>query len=111
MAVVYKVLGQSAPANTAETTVYTVPASTYAIISQIIVTALDATRPTVTIDVRPNATAAANATKLVKDAVISPGRAHSFGRGITLDATDLITLTVSAGNEVSMQVFGTEIDA
>lgn len=111
MAVGYKVLGRSSPASTTPVDVYTVPVGKYAILSMIAVTALDTTRPTLTIDVRPDAVAAANSTKLVVGAVITPARHHQMGRGITLDSGDVITVTASAGNKVSVMIFGTEIDA
>jgi hypothetical protein len=110
MATAYKVLGRAAPSSTSAVDVYTVLAGKYHIISLINVTALDTSRPTLTIDVRPNGTAAANDTKIVKDATITPGKAHSFGRGITLDPSDVLTVTASAGDKVSVMVFGAEID-
>lgn len=109
MAVSYKVIAQSAPTDATATTVYTVPAGTQIIVSRISVTALVTTRPTITVDVRPDGATAGNSTKLVKDAIITPGKEHAFGRGVTLDASDVLTLTCSAGNTVCMQVFGVVI--
>ena len=109
MAATYPVIGQAAPTSSSPVDIVTVASGKQVIVSLINVTALVTTRPTLTIDVRPNGVTAGNATKLVKDAVITPGKAHSFGRGITMDATDVLTVTCSAGNAVAVQVFGTVI--
>ena len=52
MATVYKVLGQSAPANTSNANAYTVPALTSAVLSTIVVTNTTATAATARIFVR-----------------------------------------------------------
>jgi hypothetical protein len=105
----YKVIAQKCPTSTSAADVYTVPAGAQVIVSSVNVTALDTSRPTLTLDVRKAGAAASNDSKLVVGAVITPGRAHAFGRGITLDATDVLTATCSAGNKVTVQVFGTVI--
>jgi len=53
MANAYKVLGQVAPAATTDTTLYTVPAATEAVISTIVVANRSATARTYDIAIRP----------------------------------------------------------
>ena len=60
MAIVYKVLGQSNPLATAQTTLYTVPASTSAVVSTVTITNLAGTDATFRLSVRPAGETLAN---------------------------------------------------
>lgn len=104
----YKILGQSAPAATTETALYTVPAATEAIVSSITVCNRSATAATFRIYVAANGAATANAQYLVYDASLSGNAATAFTLGITLDASDVIRVYASTAN-LSFNAFGTEI--
>jgi len=108
MASVYKVLGQSAPAATTATTLYTVPASTEAVISTIIVANRAATAATFRISIRPNGTAQANQHYIAFDVPIAGADSTTLTLGITIDAADVITVYGSTAN-LSFNAFGTEI--
>jgi hypothetical protein len=107
MASSYKVLGQAAPAATTATNVYTVPASTQAIISTIVATNRSA-QATFRVSVRPTGEAQENKHYLAYDVVIAANDSTTLTLGITMDETDVLTVYGSSAN-LSWNVFGTEI--
>jgi hypothetical protein len=108
MATTYKVLGQVNPAATTATTLYTVPASTQTIVSTLTVTNQTATAGTYRISVRV-AAAADNAKQYLAYDVSLPGNASdTLTLGVTLGATDVITVYASAAT-FSFNAFGSEI--
>lgn len=108
MATAYKVLGQSAPSATTATDVYTVPSSTEAVISTIVVANRAATAGTYRISVRPNGAAQANQHYLAYDVPISANDSTTLTLGITMDAADVLTAYCSSA-DMSVNVFGSEI--
>jgi hypothetical protein len=107
MASSYKVLGQSAPSATSATNVYTVPSSTQAIISTIVVANRGA-QATFRVSVRPAGESQANKHYLAYDVVIAANDSTTLTLGITMDETDVLTVYGSSAN-LSWNVFGTEI--
>jgi hypothetical protein len=108
MATTYKVLGQVNPAATTATTLYTVPASTQTIVSTLTVTNQTATAGTYRISLRV-AAAADNAKQYIAYDVSLPGNASdTLTLGVTLGATDVITVYASA-TTFSFNAFGSEI--
>lgn len=108
MPTVYKVLGQSAPAATTQADLYTVPAATSTIVSTITVANRGATAGTYRVYVRVAGAAAANAQYLVYDASLSANSTDTITLGITLAATDVISVYASNAN-FSFNAFGTEL--
>jgi len=108
MANAYKVLGQSAPSATTATTLYTVPAATEAVISTIVVANRAATAGSFRLSVRPNGAAQANQHYLAYDVPIAANDSTTLTLGITVDATDVITVYASSA-DMSFNVFGSEI--
>ena len=108
MASVYKVLGQSAPAATTATNTYTVPAATEAVISTIIIANRAATGATFRLSIRPGGASQANQHYIAYDVPISGADATTLTLGITLAATDVVTVYGSTA-DLSFNVFGTEI--
>jgi hypothetical protein len=108
MASIYKVLGQSAPAATTATNVYTVPAATEAVISTIIIANRGATAATFRLSVRPAGASQANQHYVAYDVPIAGNDSTTLTLGITLAATDVLTVYGSTAN-LSFNVFGTEI--
>jgi hypothetical protein len=108
MATNYKVLGQVNPAATTATSLYTVPASTQTIVSTITVANQAASAGTYRISVRI-AAAADNAKQyLIYDASLSANSTDTMTLGITLAATDVVTVYASTAN-FSYNAFGTEL--
>jgi hypothetical protein len=110
MANAYKVLGQVAPSATTATTAYTVPSSTEAVISTIVIANRAASAGTYRIAVRPNGAALANEHYLAYDVAIAANDSTALTLGITIDATDVVTVYASSAN-MSFNLFGSEITA
>jgi len=108
MATAHKVLGQQAPAATTDTTLYTVPASTEAVISTIVIANRAVIPGSFRLSVRPNGAAQANEHYLAYDVPIAGNDSTTLTLGITVDATDVITVYASSA-EMSFNVFGSEI--
>lgn len=108
MATVYKVLGQSAPGAATDTTLYTCPASTETVVSTISVCNRDATASSFRIAVRPNGATLANQHYICYDTPISANDTVGLTLGITLDASDIITVYGTSAN-ISFSAFGSEI--
>ena len=109
MATTYKVLGQAAPADTANADLYTVPASTEAVISTIVVSNVTATDATCRIFVRVGGAAAAAGNALVYDGPVTANDFTAVTVGITLAATDVITVQSGTADALTFQAFGSEI--
>lgn len=108
MATTYKVLAQSNPAATTATTLYTTPASTQTIVSTISVCNQAATAATYRIAVRPAGAALAAQHYIVYGATVPASDSVMLTVGITLAATDVVTVYASSAN-LSFNAFGSEI--
>ena len=108
MAVNYKVLAQSAPSATTDTNLYTVPADTSAVISTIVVANRANTAAAYRIAVRPSGVTLANQHYLAFDVAVGASDSTTLTLGITLAATDIITVRATTAN-LSFSVFGSEI--
>lgn len=110
MPTVYKVLGQSAPSATTATTLYTVPSSTEAVISTLIVANRAATAATYRISIRPNGATLANEHYIAYDVAVGASDSTTLTLGITLDAADVLEVYASTAN-LTFNAFGSEITA
>lgn len=108
MATTYKVLGQSNPAATTLTTLYTVPSATQAVISSISVANLTATAATFRIAVRPAGASISNQHYLGYDITVGASDTTIITVGITMNATDVLSVYGSTANLV-FQAFGSEV--
>jgi hypothetical protein len=108
MAYTYKVLAQSAPSATTNTDVYTVGAGKQAIISTITVANRSAGGRTYRIAVRPAGDTLANEHYLAYDVVLAANDTTALTLGITLTATDVVTVYASTA-DLSFGIFGSEI--
>lgn len=108
MAITYKVLGQSNPAATTNTTVYTVTAGSSAVISTINICNQSAVADTFRIAVVPSGQSIAAKHYIAYNTSIPAYDSISLTIGITMAAGD--TLIVYAGTAtLSFNVFGSEI--
>ena len=110
MAVNYKVLGQVAPGATTDTTLYTVPSSTEAVISTIIVANRASSDATYRIAIRPDAATLANEHYIAYDVTVGAADSTTLTLGLTLNASDVITVQGSTA-DLSFSAFGSEITA
>ena len=108
MATIYKVLGQSNPLATTATTLYTVPASTSAIVSTISVCNQGATAATYRIAVRPAGATLDPKHYIIYDATIPATTTDTITIGVTLATTDVVTVYASSAN-FSFNAYGSEI--
>lgn len=108
MAITYKVLGQSNPAATTNTTLYTVPSSTSTVVSTITICNQSAVNDTYRIAVRPAGATLDPKHYIAYNSAIPAYDSISLTLGITLATTDVIT--VYAGTTtLSFSAFGSEI--
>lgn len=108
MPTIYKVLGQSAPSATTATTLYTVPSATDAVVSTISVCNRAATSGTYRIAIRPAGATLANSHYIAYDSAITANNTTFITVGVTLDATDVVTVYASSA-DMTFSAFGTEI--
>jgi hypothetical protein len=109
MAINYKILGQAHPAGTGDTDVYTVPAATETIVSTLTITNVTGTVASARVWARINGAATAHVNAIIYDAPVAANTTAAFTLGLTLDATDIISVRSSTGNSLTFQVFGSEI--
>lgn len=107
MATTYKVLGQSAPSATTNTTLYTVPSATSAVVSTLVV-ANRGTSSTFRVAIRPAGATLANEHYIVYDNYVNQYDSVFLTLGITLATTDVVTVYASAAT-LSFSLFGSEI--
>lgn len=110
MATSFKVLGQVATAATTDTTLYTVPASTEAVISTLIVANRAGSATTYRIAIRPDGATLGNEHFIAFDVAIGPADSTTLTLGLTLNAADVITVR-GANENLTFSVFGSEVTA
>jgi hypothetical protein len=108
MPTTYKVLGQSNPAATTATTLYTVPSATQAVVSTIVVANLDSSAATFRIAARVAGATLANSQYVAYNITVGASDSTTITLGLTLGAADVITVYASTAN-VTFSAFGSEI--
>lgn len=103
----YKVLGQSNPAATTLTTLYTVPAATETVVSSIVVANLTSTAATFRIAIRPNGAAISNSQYIAYDVTVGASDSTVLTLGLTMDAADVLSVYASTAN-LAFSAFGSE---
>jgi hypothetical protein len=108
MANTYKVLGQVAPSATTATTAYTVPSSTQAVLSTIVVCNRAGSAGSYRIAIRPDGASLATTHYVAYDIAIAANDSTALTLGITLGDTDVVTVYASSA-DMTFSVFGSEI--
>jgi glucose-6-phosphate dehydrogenase assembly protein OpcA len=108
MPTTYKVLGQSNPAATTLTSLYTVPSATSAVVSSITIANLGASSATFRVAVRPAGTSIANQHYIAYDITIAALDTLTLTLGVTLATTDVVSVYASTAT-MSFSAFGSEI--
>ena len=104
----YKILGQQNPSASTLTTVYTVPASTQAVVSTITCANFGAAASNVSLSVHiGNAAWAANM-QVANNISVGTQNSLALTLGITLGAGDTIRANCSTAN-IAVNIFGSEI--
>ena len=108
MPTVYKVLGQSSPAATTETDLYTVPAATSAVASSVIICNRSSTLATFRISIAVGGGATANKDYIYYDLPLGANDTFIATIGVTLAATDKVKVYASTTN-LSFSLYGSEL--
>jgi hypothetical protein len=108
MATTYKVLGQVSPEATTDTNLYTVPASTETVASTLVICNRSTTSATYRVAVRVAGATVSNKDYIAFDAPIPGSDTIALTLGLTLGATDVVTVRASTA-DVSFSVFGSEM--
>jgi glucose-6-phosphate dehydrogenase assembly protein OpcA len=108
MPTAYKVLGQSSPAATTNTSLYTTPSSTSTVVSTVTVCNQASTAGTFRIAIRPAGASIAAVHYLAYDTPIAANDTIALTLGITLATTDVVTIYASSAT-MSFAAFGSEI--
>ncbi len=109
MPTAYKVLGQSNPSASTETTLYTVPSATQAVVSSIAVCNQAATSATFRIAVRPAADATTTAKHyLVYGTTVAANDTVVLTIGVTMAASDKIQI-IGSTSTLSFTAYGSEL--
>ena len=109
MATSYKSLGQLDLTTTSLTTLYTCPASTETVISTIIIANRNASADSFRIAVRVDGDAISNKHYIAYDVPVSANDSTTLTLGITMAATDVLSVKTETADRLSINVFGAEI--
>lgn len=107
MATTYKVLGQSNPAATTLTTLYTVPAATSSVVSTLSACNLGVST-TIRVAVRLAAASIENKQYIVYDATLNQYDTLYLTLGVTLATTDVVSVYAGTAT-VAFNLYGSEI--
>lgn len=102
-----KVLGQSNPSATTATTLYTVPSGKTAVVSTLVVANTSTSGATYRIAIRVAGATLATSQYIAYDVAVAANDSTALTLGITLAATDVITVYASSANLV-FTAFGDE---
>ena len=108
MATTYKILGQSNPALTSSTDLYTVPLSTSAVCSTLNIANLAASNGTFRIAVIPSGSSIQAKNYLAYDTTVPANDSIALTIGMTLSQFDKVQVYASTISQ-SFNLFGTEI--
>ena len=109
MTITYKVLGQSNPAATTATTLYTVPVGNSTVASTLNVCNQVSTPATFRVAVRVGGASLTSSQYINYDTQIPGNDSIALTIGITLGAGDIVTVYANTAN-ISFNLFGTEIN-
>lgn len=112
MAFGYKILGQSAPSDTNVANLYTVPANTEAIVSNIAVVNTTGSSAKYRIFVRADSgTSSAASNALAYDVTVSANDTVFIAGTVTLLAGNILSVRTDTANSITFHAFGTEVTA
>lgn len=109
MAINYKILGQQHPAAATAVTLYTCPTATQTIISTLTIANVTAVTGKARVNVRKAGATLAHLNSIAYDVPIVGNSLLTLTLGLTLEATDVITVYSVNGNDLSFNAYGSEI--
>lgn len=105
----YKILGQASPSDTSNADLYTVPAETSAVISTLMISNTTTVEATCRIFARQAGAAPATTNAIIYDGAIAGNDFKAITVGITLAASDVITVQSGTADALTFQAFGSEV--
>ena len=109
MATSYKSLGQLDLTTTSLTTLYTCPSSTETVISTVIIANRNAIATTFRLAIRVDGDAISNQHYIAYDVPVAANDSTTLTLGITLQATDVVTVSAGTADRLSVNAFGAEV--
>jgi hypothetical protein len=109
MATTYKVLGQSIPNANTSTDLYTVPSATQTVVSSIVMCNQAASTGKFRVAVRPSGESLANKHYISYDTEIPANDTITLTLGLSLAATDVVTVYSYSTSSISYNLFGAEL--
>ena len=108
MATAYSILAQASPSATSNTDIYTVGSTKQTIISTISICNRGTSQATFRIALRKDGAVLANTHYIAYDTVIGANDTTFITAGVTMDASDVVTVYASTAN-FTFSIFGSEI--
>jgi len=109
MATSYKTLGQLDLTTTNLTDIYTCPASTETVISTIVFANRTASADSFRLAIRTDGDAISNKHYLAYDVPVAANDSTTLTLGITVQATDVVSVKADTADVFSVNVFGAEV--
>ena len=111
MPTTYKVLAQAAPSSTATADLYTVPASTQAVSSTLVVCNRGTANAAYNVAVRPAGAVIANQHYIAFNSTVPANDSITLTIGMTLGNTDVVTIQANTigVNNLGFTLFGSEV--
>jgi len=109
MATSYKSLGQLDLTTTSLTDLYTVPSSTETVVSTVIIANRTASSTTFRLAIRVDGDAISNQHYIAYDVPVAANDSTTLTLGITMVATDVMTVSAGDANALSINAFGAEV--
>jgi Pyruvate/2-oxoacid:ferredoxin oxidoreductase gamma subunit len=109
MATTYKVLGQTNPSSTSNANLYTVPSGTSTVISTLVITNVTATVALARVYVRQAGVSATTNNAIAYDVSVPANSLNTFTLGITMGATDVLTVNSATADALAFHLFGSEV--
>lgn len=109
MASAYKILGQSAPTDTNNADILTVATSHSAAISSLVICNVTATAATARVFARIGGATAAVGNAIIYDSSIPANSTATFTLGITLAASDVLTVRSGTASALTFTAFGSDV--
>ena len=109
MATSYKSLGQLDLTTTSLTTLYTCPSGTETVVSTVIIANRDDEATTFRLAIRVDGDAISNQHYIAYDVPVASNDSTTLTLGITMLATDVMTVSAGDADRLSVNAFGAEV--
>ena len=105
----YEILGQSAPADTNNADMFTVPSARSYVVSSLVVANTTATAATARVFARIAGATAATSNAILYDVSVPANSTATFSLGMTFATTDVLTIRTGTANALTFTAFGSDV--